>query len=157
MSVWAWPGTTSTMTTTTTMSRLSLREVGASAALGATLWYVGTLLIKYGRPMGIFDRAVLPLNFAISAGGVAPATVLVVSKMTGLRGDPLVLSMAVGTGVALVLDSLGFTYGHKALYGLDSPNEVPIPSAWILWAGGWGLLAAQALAMLGTSTVTKTD
>lgn len=109
---------------------LSLRQSLIAIAMGASLWFLGALIIGWIAPLGAFDGWGRALTYALLIPGTLPF-VLLIKFLAGLRGDQVFAGAALATGAAIALDGLAIPY-FPGVYG-----SAPLADAGavILWGG----------------------
>ena len=122
---------------------LKLSDDARAALAGVLAWAGAAALVKHG---GLFAPR-LPAGarqaglMALGAAGGAALVALLVPAASRLRGA------AIGTGVALCLDGLGFAFAPATIYGVDGASAgsaaAGVNKAAFIFAGaGAGLLGA---------------
>ncbi|MDR6851986.1 hypothetical protein J2Y54_001479 [Sphingomonas sp. BE123] len=117
---------------------MTSRQGWIAALLGISLWACGATIVHF-----------FPVLFD---GGIATAVMFGVGVLTSLvtveaarrlgsaSGGPLVAMMALGTGIALLLDGIGLAFVSDIYAGRSFASQAG--AAFIMWAGGAGLLIA---------------
>jgi hypothetical protein len=117
---------------------MTKRQGWIAALLGVSLWACGAAIVHF-LPF-LFDGG---LSTAAMFGvGVITSliTVAMARRLGSASGAPLIAMMALGTGVALLLDGIGFAFVPDVYAGRSFASQAG--AAFIMWAGGAGLLIA---------------
>jgi hypothetical protein len=120
---------------------LNTRQIGLALALGAVLWFLAALLLRFVGLAGGFDGWARGLLFAAIVPGSIPV-VLLFRYLLGLGRGQLPAAVALGTALATLLDGLALSW-WPALYG----TEVALiagSGATILWGAGVLIFLAYA-------------
>jgi len=124
------------------MSSLANKRDLTTAAVGATVWYLGALLIKQLPPKVFAERK----NTALLYAGTIPLTYPMIwgfVKAAGLKTlDQIIRGTSLGTAVAIMLDGVALVW-YNDLYG--GPGRAASAGAYILWTGGCGLFWSLVL------------
>ncbi len=112
---------------------LSPRQALVCAALGAVLWLVAALLLRWLGPMGIYDGAARIWLYLLIIPGSAPF-ILLIARAAGLARSQIAIGAAFGTMTAILLDGIALAW-FPALYGGEI-EFVAGAGAVILWGGG---------------------
>jgi hypothetical protein len=122
---------------------LSGRQFGVCVGLGALLWLVAALLLRFLGPMGIYDGMARVWLYLLIIPGTFPF-LLMVERVAGLGRAQLFTGVAVVTMAAMFLDGVALAW-FPGLYGATVPLHAG--------AGGtilWGAAVGMALALLRT-------
>lgn len=117
---------------------MTARQGWIAALLGVSLWACGAAIVHF-FPF-LFDGGLK--TAAMFGVGVITSliTVEMARRLGSASGAPLVAMMALGTGVALLLDGIGFGFVPDVYAGRSFASQAG--AAFIMWAGGAGLLIA---------------
>jgi hypothetical protein len=119
---------------------LTLGRTVILAAIGAVLWFMAAMFIRFVGPLGAFHGIWVPILYALAAPVLAPA-ILLGPRAAGLPRERVLTSVSVMSVTALFLDGVCLAW-FRGLYGTD-PVVILGGAAWLLWAVG----AALALAL----------
>ncbi len=117
---------------------MTSRQGWIAALLGISLWACGAAIVHF-LPF-LFDGGIA--TAAMFGVGVITSliTVEAARRLGGAAGASLIAMMALGTGVALLLDGIGFAFVSDVYAGRSFASQAG--AAFIMWAGGAGLLIA---------------
>ncbi|MCI3131676.1 hypothetical protein [Phenylobacterium aquaticum] len=118
-------------------AKLTLAQSLKAVACGLSLWFIGALVVQFGRPIGLFGPHLAILYLASVL--LIPASIMLVKRIAGLAdGAQYVTGVALGTAAAIVWDGLLIAFA-PGLYG--GPGEgLAQGAAWILFAGALGFV-----------------
>ena len=102
-------------------------------ALGATLWLVAALLLRFLAPLDIYSGTGRYILYFLIIPGTFPF-VLLVRYLAGLARNQIGIGMAVVTAAAILLDGVALGW-FPQLYGEGIENAANAGAA-ILWGGG---------------------
>jgi hypothetical protein len=120
-------------------SDLSYKQLAFSVGYGFALWIGAAFLVRTIGPMGAFSGWGLAISFAAVIPAIVPA-VLLTRSVVGEFRDQLVLSVAIITAIACLLDGLTLAF-FPQVYGADAKSFAAI-AGFLLWGGGVGLVLA---------------
>jgi len=117
---------------------MTTRQGWIAALLGVSLWACGAVIVHF-LPF-LFDGGIA--TAAMFGVGVITSliTVEAARRLGGAAGAPLIAMMALGSGVALLLDGIGLAFVPDLYAGRSFASQAG--AAFIMWAGGAGLLIA---------------
>lgn len=117
---------------------MTTRQGWIAALLGVSLWACGAAIVNF-LPF-LFDGGIA--TAAMFGVGVVTSLVTLEAarRLGGASGAPLIAMMALGTGIALLLDGIGFAFVPDLYAGRSFASQAG--AAFIMWAGGAGLLIA---------------
>ena len=127
---------------------LTPRQVRLSLVLGAVLWFLAALLLRYVGTAGGFDGANRALLFAAILPGSIPV-VLLFRRVLALGPGQLTGAVALGTAAAALLDGLALSW-WPALYGTETAL-IAGSGATILWGAGALIFLAYAFDRPGSA------
>ena len=118
---------------------LTARQMIVTMACGLALWLAAALLLRVIGPMGVYDGAARVMLYLAIIPGTVPV-LLLIRWLARLRPGQMVAAMALGTGVATVMDGAALAW-FPDLYGAGVALHAGAGGT-ILWGGGVGLLLA---------------
>lgn len=118
---------------------LNARQMWLSAINGAVLWLAAALLLRWLGPMGIHDGMARVVLYVLVVPGTYPFNLLI-RRIAGLSKGQTVHALALGTGVATLLDGVALAW-FPSLYGTGLPIHLGAATV-ILWGAGVGILIA---------------
>lgn len=119
--------------------KLSPKQLAFSVGYGFALWIGAAFLVRTIGPMGAFSGWGLVVSFVLVIPAIVPAVLLTRSIVGGFR-DELVLSVAIITAIACLLDGVTFSF-FPQIYGA-ALADLPAVAGFLLWGGGVGLALA---------------
>lgn len=122
------------------MTMMSTRQGGIAIALGVGFWACGAAIVHL-LPTLFDGGAATAAMFAVAIA-TSWITLELARRLGAARGPALVAMMTLGTGVALLLDGIGFAFVPDVYAGRSFASQAG--AAFIMWAGGVGLLMALA-------------
>ena len=102
-------------------------------ALGAILWLLAALLLRFLAPLGIYEGMGRYVLYFLIIPGTFPF-VLLVHYLAKLAPNQIGIGLAVVTGAAILLDGIALGW-FPELYGEGHLNAANAGAA-ILWGGG---------------------
>lgn len=116
-----------------TFASLSTSQLITLIALGATLWLVAALLLRFLAPFGIYEGTGRFILYFLIIPGTYPF-VLLVRYLAKLAPNQTGIGLAVVTAAAILLDGIALGW-FPELYGEGHLNAANAGAA-ILWGGG---------------------
>lgn len=107
--------------------------------IGAALWFVAAMILRFVGPMGALAGHGRVLTYALIIPGTIPFLLLSV-RLADLARGQIVTGVAVITAAATLLDGIALAW-FPGMYGAD-PAHVAGSGAAILWGVGVGLVLA---------------
>jgi hypothetical protein len=120
-------------------SDLTPARIAILAVVGAVLWFLAAMFIRFAGPLGAFRGVWVPILYALAGPLLAPA-VLFGRRAGGAGRDRILASVAVMCVTALFLDGVALAW-FRGLYGSD-PAVILGGAAWLLWGVGVALILA---------------
>jgi hypothetical protein len=120
---------------------LSARQFAACVGLGALLWLVAALLLRFLGPIGIYDGMARAWLYLLIVPGTYPF-LLMVERVAGLGRAQLFTGVAVMTMAAMFLDGVALAW-FPGLYGATVPLHAGAGGT-ILWGAAVGMALALA-------------
>jgi hypothetical protein len=118
---------------TRTFASLCPSQLIRLIALGATLWLLAALLLRFLAPMGVYDGMGRYALYLLIIPGTFPF-ILLVRYFARLAPDQTGMGVAVVTAAAILLDGISLGW-FPQLYGEGVENAANAGAA-ILWGGG---------------------
>jgi hypothetical protein len=118
---------------------LTVGRIVVLAAIGAVLWLLAALFIRFVGPMGAFRGIWVPILYALAVPVLAPAIILG-RRSAGLPRVDTLTAVSIMSATALFLDGVALAW-FRGLYGTD-PAVILGGAAWLLWGVGVGLALA---------------
>ncbi len=122
-----------------TSPALTMQQIATLSMVGAFLWFVAAMLVRFLAPMGALDGMARVVTYAL----VIPSTVpfiLMTRVIAKLGRNQTVIGICVVTAAALLLDGIAHAW-FPAIYGPD-PALWASGAAVIFWGAGVGLMLA---------------
>ncbi|WP_309645949.1 hypothetical protein [Phenylobacterium sp.] len=86
--------------------------------LGAVLWFLAAVLLRFVGPMGAFDGVGLIALYVLTVPGTFPL-ILLAQRLAKLGRDQIAIGVTVATATAALLDGLALSQ-FPTLYGADA-------------------------------------
>lgn len=118
---------------------LRVSQVARLIVIGALLWFLAAIILRFVGPMGAFEGFNRLLTYALVIPGTVPFLLLSV-RLAGLVRGQIVAGVAVITAAAALLDGVALAW-FPALYGTGAAQLAGSGAA-ILWGVGVGLVLA---------------
>ena len=124
---------------------LGRTQIGRLVALGAVLWFLVALYIRF-RP-GAFQEPVSTAILFVTAPITGWLSVLLCRSVGRLSANQLLPGVALVGAVAMMLDGVALRW-FSGIYGFDE-RALHLGAAWLLW--GYGVAFAVVLVWQGWS------
>ena len=121
---------------------LTLRQIAILSSLGALLWLVAALLLRWLEPMGIYEGAARIWLYLAIVPGTLPFVWLLI-RAAGLHRSQALAGVATALTVAVLLDGVALAW-FPALYGPDAA-ALAGAGATLLWGAGIFLVLGAAV------------
>lgn len=115
------------------------RQFGVCVFLGALLWLVAALLLRWLGPQGVYDGTARLWLYLLIVPGTFPF-LLMVERLAGLARHQLFAGVAVVTMAAMFLDGVALAW-FPGLYGAGTALHAGAGGT-ILWGAAVGLALA---------------
>lgn len=116
---------------------LNGQQILVVGLVGAALWLLAALLMRWLGPLGIFEGMARLITYVLIIPGTLPF-VFLLQRVAGLGRDQIALGVAIATAAATLLDGVALAW-FPQLYGA-TPELVAGSGGTILWGAGVGLV-----------------
>jgi hypothetical protein len=110
--------------------------------LGAILWFLAAVILRFIYPMGALEGAARLITYVLVIPGTLPFVILT-RTLVKLSPHQLFTGVAVATMTALLIDGIVIAW-FPGVYGSELP-QLTSCAAIILWGAGVGMVLALIL------------
>lgn len=107
------------------------------AVLGAILWFIAALFIRFTMPLGWFEGNNETIILFVVSVPLAMIAIELIQKITQGEAGSMIRTASVISVVGLLLDALALSWSRD-LYSKD-PVGLETAAAWLLWVVGFTL------------------
>ena len=115
---------------------LTYRQSVILALLGAVLWFLAAVLLRYLGPLGIYEGTARFVLYVAIVPGTVPF-VFLLQWASGIARRQVAIGASLATASALLLDGIAVAW-FPDLYGAEMPLVLGASAA-ILWGAGVGI------------------
>lgn len=121
---------------------LTRRQAAILAFLGAVLWFLAAVLLRYLGPLGIHEGSARFILYAAIIPGTVPF-VFLLQWASGIARRQVAIGASLATASALLLDGIAVAW-FPGLYGAEMPLVLGASTA-ILWGAGVAIFLGFAI------------